>query len=62
MSSTTGTFGDAAPEAETPAEEYGRLRRELSETGYETPEHGMILDRMAVLAADARDKLTGEAV
>lgn len=47
-------------DAETPAEELGRLRRELSELGpegYETPEYRDLLDRIAVLVrqqAEAR--------
>ena len=38
-----------ADDGETPAEELGRLRRELSELGTETPEHRDTLDRIAVL-------------
>lgn len=37
---------------ETAAEELGRLRRELTELDHETPEHAMILDRVAVLVRE----------
>lgn len=38
---------------ETAAEELARLRRTLSEYHHETPEHRMILDRIAVLVREA---------
>lgn len=37
---------------ETRDEEYGRLRRELSEYHYDTPEYRMIMDRIAVLTRE----------
>jgi len=40
------------PADETQAEELGRLRRELSEWHYDTPEHRDILDRIAVLVRE----------
>lgn len=41
---------------ETPAEELGRLRRELSELDHETPEHAAILDRIAVLTREEAER------
>lgn len=37
---------------ESPAEELGRLRRELTEIDYHTPEYCMTLDRIAVLVRE----------
>jgi hypothetical protein len=45
---------------ETPAEELGRLRRELSEMDHEWPEYGMILDRIAVLVREAAERRRAE--
>lgn len=45
---------------ETPAEELARLRRELSEWHHDTPEHGMILDRIAVLVREAAERRRAE--
>lgn len=41
---------------ETPAEELGRLRRELSELDPEWPEHRITLDRIAVLTREAAEQ------
>lgn len=45
-------FANARNEAESPAEELGRLRRELSEYDYDTPERAMVLDRISVLTRE----------
>lgn len=41
---------------ESPAEELGRLRWELSGYHHDTPEYGMILNRIAVLVREAAER------